>query len=47
LLRFLDSNHMGWSMQMAPMIMGNRDRPELGQELTNSFCSTDSEIAKG
>lgn len=46
LLRFLDSNHMGWSMQMAPMIMGNRDRPELGQELTNSFCSTDSEIAK-
>ncbi|MDN4999921.1 alpha/beta fold hydrolase [Bradyrhizobium sp. GCM10027634] len=46
LLRFLDSNHMGWSMQMAPMIMGNPDRPELGQELTNSFCSTDPEIAK-
>ena len=46
LLRFLDSNHMGWSMQMAPMIMGNPDRPELGQELTNNFCSTDPEIAK-
>ena len=46
LLRFLDSNHMGWSMQMAPMIMGNPDRPELGQELNNSFCSTDPEIAK-
>lgn len=46
LLRFLDSNHMGWSMQMAPMIMGNPDRPELGQELTNSFCSADPEIAK-
>ena len=46
LLRFLDSNHMGWSMQMAPMIMGNPDRPELGQELTNSFCRTDPEIAK-
>lgn len=46
LLRFLNSNHMGWSMQMAPMIMGNPDRPELGQELTNSFCSADPEIAK-
>ena len=46
LLRFFDSNHMGWSMQMAPMIMGNPDRPELGQELTNSFCSADPEIAK-
>ncbi|MDP1867045.1 MAG: alpha/beta hydrolase [Bradyrhizobium sp.] len=46
LLQFLDSNHMGWSTQMAPVIMGNPDRPELGQELTNSFCRTDPEIAK-
>jgi sigma-B regulation protein RsbQ len=46
LLEFLESNHMGWSAQMAPMIMGNPDRPELGQELTNSFCRTDPEIAK-
>ncbi|MGY3607653.1 MULTISPECIES: alpha/beta fold hydrolase [unclassified Bradyrhizobium] len=46
LLEFLESNHMGWSTQMAPMIMGNPDRPELGQELTNSFCRTDPEIAK-
>jgi sigma-B regulation protein RsbQ len=45
-LQFLESNHMGWSAQMAPMIMGNPDRPELGQELTNSFCRTDPEIAK-
>ena len=28
------------------MIMGNPDRPELGEELTNSFCRTDPEIAK-
>lgn len=28
------------------MIMGNPDRPELGQELTNSFCRTDPDIAK-
>lgn len=46
LLEFLDSNHMGWSEAMAPVIMGNPGRPELGQELTNSFCRTDPEIAK-
>jgi len=46
LLQFLESNHMGWSAQMAPAIMGNSDRPELGEELTNSFCRTDPEIAK-
>jgi len=31
---------------MAPVIMGNPDRPELGTELTNSFCRTNPEIAK-
>ncbi|MDA9491204.1 alpha/beta fold hydrolase [Bradyrhizobium sp. CCBAU 11361] len=46
LLDFLDANHMGWSQAMAPVIMGNPDRPELGEELTNSFCMTDPEIAK-
>jgi sigma-B regulation protein RsbQ len=46
LLDFLDSNHMGWSQAMAPAIMGNPERPELGEELVNSFCRTDPEIAK-
>lgn len=46
LLDFLDANHMGWSQAMAPVIMGNADRPELGEELTNSFCMTDPDIAK-
>jgi sigma-B regulation protein RsbQ len=46
LLDFLADNHMGWSTTMAPMIMGNADRPELGEELTNSFCRTDPDIAK-
>ncbi|WP_224367119.1 alpha/beta fold hydrolase [Hyalangium versicolor] len=46
LLESLDSNYLGWSSSMAPVIMGNPDRPELGQELTNSFCRTDPEIAK-
>jgi len=46
LLAFLAENHMGWSQAMAPVIMGNTDRPELGEELTNSFCRTDPDIAK-
>jgi sigma-B regulation protein RsbQ len=31
---------------MAPVIMGNPQRPELGQELTDSFCRTDPAIAR-
>jgi sigma-B regulation protein RsbQ len=46
LLEALDANHLGWSAQMAPVIMGNPDRPELAQELTNSFCRTDPDIAR-
>jgi sigma-B regulation protein RsbQ len=46
LLASMDSNYLGWSSQMAPVIMGNADRPELGEELTNSFCRTDPEIAR-
>jgi sigma-B regulation protein RsbQ len=46
LLESLDSNYLGWSSVMAPMIIGNPDRPELGQELTTSFCRTDPDIAR-
>jgi sigma-B regulation protein RsbQ len=46
LLESLDSNFLGWSSAMAPVIVGNPDRPELGEELTNSFCRTDPEIAR-
>lgn len=46
LLEVMDSNYLGWSKTMAPVIMGNQDRPELGEELTNSFCATDPDIAK-
>ena len=31
---------------MAPAIMGNPERPELGAFLTNSFCATDPEVAR-
>jgi len=46
LLDALDSNHLGWSTQMAPVIMGNPGHPELAEELTNSFCRTDPDIAR-
>ncbi|NIH68179.1 alpha/beta fold hydrolase [Modestobacter marinus] len=46
LLDALDANHLGWSAAMAPVIMGNSDRPELAAELTNSFCRTDPDVAR-
>ena len=46
LLGALESNYLGWSAAMAPVIMDNPDRPELGEELKNSFCRTDPDIAR-
>lgn len=46
LLESLESNYLGWSSAIAPVIMGNPDRPELGQELEASFCRTDPKIAR-
>jgi len=46
LLETLEGNYLGWASNMAPAIMGAPEQPELGQELTNSFCRTDPEIAK-
>ena len=46
LLDALDSNYLGWSSTMAPVIMGQPKRPELASELTNSFCRTDPEVAR-
>ncbi len=42
----LDSNYLGWSSAITPVIMGNPDKPELTEELKNSFCQNDPEIAK-
>lgn len=44
LLEFLDTNPTGWSSMMAPIIMGNSDRPELSDELRDSFCRTDPRV---
>jgi sigma-B regulation protein RsbQ len=46
LLESLESNYLGWSAAMAPVIMGVPERPELGDELTNSFCRTDPAVAR-
>ena len=46
LLSTLGSNYLGWASTMAPAIMGAPDQPALGDELTNSFCRTDPEIAE-
>ena len=45
LLETLDSNHLGWSAGMAPVIMGNPDRPELAAELEASFCRSDPAVS--
>ena len=45
LLVSLAGNPFAWSSEMAPAIMGNPDRPELGDELTQSFCRTNPDIA--
>ena len=46
LLDTLDSNYLGWSSAMAPVIMGSPGQPELSEALTESFCRTEPEIAK-
>jgi sigma-B regulation protein RsbQ len=46
LLEMMDRNFIGWANLLAPAIIKNPDRPELGEELTASFCSTDPVVAR-
>jgi sigma-B regulation protein RsbQ len=46
LLETMDRNYIGWANYLAPAIMQNAERPELGTELAESFCSTDPIIAR-
>ncbi|WP_280926086.1 alpha/beta fold hydrolase [Caldimonas mangrovi] len=41
LLSLMDHNYIGWASYLAPVVMGNPGRPDLGAELEQSFCSTD------
>ncbi len=45
LLAQADNDYLGWARSLAPAIMGNPDQPELGKDLTNSFCRTNPTIA--
>ncbi len=45
-LAAIDDNYLGWSAQMAPAIMGNPDRPELGDELHDRLVQLDPEVAR-
>lgn len=46
LLAAMDHNYLGWASSLAPVVMGNADRPELTGELADSFCSTDPVMAR-
>lgn len=46
LLATMEANYQGWSQSLAPAIMGAPNRPELRDELTDSFCRNDPEIAR-
>jgi sigma-B regulation protein RsbQ len=46
LLETMEKNYIGWANFLAPNIMGNKERPYLGNELAESFCSTDPVIAR-
>ena len=45
LLESLGQNYLGWSRAMAPVIMGTPDRPDLADELADTFCRTNPECA--
>jgi sigma-B regulation protein RsbQ len=46
LLESLESNYLGWSRSMAPVITGAPEQPELADELADTFCRTDPECAR-
>jgi sigma-B regulation protein RsbQ len=46
LLEMMEKNYIGWANFLAPAIMHRPDRPELGQELEEAFCSTDPVTAR-
>jgi sigma-B regulation protein RsbQ len=46
LLDLMDKNYIGWANFLAPVVMKNDERPELTEELHESFCSTDPKITR-
>lgn len=46
LLDMMEKNYTAWAGALAPMVVGNPDRPEHAAELESSFCATDPVIAR-
>ncbi|WP_143961819.1 alpha/beta fold hydrolase [Litoribacter populi] len=46
LVETLESNYVGWSSFITPVIVGNPDQPEFTEELNSSFCRMNPDIAK-
>jgi len=46
LLETMETDYLGWSAAMAPVIMGAPQDPELGEELAASFCRVDPKVAR-
>ena len=46
LFEIMEDDYILWSSSLAPKIMGEKQGNELKEELTESFCATDPEIAK-
>jgi len=46
LLETMEASFLGWSMKVAPMIMGAPNKPDLAQELVRSFARNDPSIAR-
>lgn len=46
LLDMLETNHFGWARMMAPVVMGNTDRPHLVEELEGNFCRVEPKVAR-
>lgn len=42
----LESNFMGWSRYITPVIAGNDDQPQISDELHDSFCRMQPGIAQ-
>ncbi|MGN7409093.1 alpha/beta fold hydrolase [Sporosarcina sp. SAFN-010] len=46
LIGMMEMNYIGWANYLSQVIMKNPERPELFQELEESFCSTDPTVAR-
>lgn len=46
MIHTLESNYLGWSSHITPVITGHPEQPQHSKELHNSFCQMNPEIAK-